>query len=177
MGAEVFIPSCLTLSLGFVLQVCSVALAGSCYGCVVECSLFLSLCIGAGLPLNSSAGVYLNWKGSSICAQLTLHAGASGPTATLEQSSHHISQTTGCSQVRVSQSFSNCESLKGSHSSQISNTPANTLEQMQYLCSFFSYLFLFYVNKLSELPGCMQTKKLLCINEFTRFELTKVKNL
>uniref|UniRef100_A0A9J7Z687 Si:dkeyp-106c3.1 n=1 Tax=Cyprinus carpio carpio TaxID=630221 RepID=A0A9J7Z687_CYPCA len=57
----------------------------------------------AGLPLNSSAGVYLNWNGSSVCAQLTLHAGASGPTATLEQSSHHSSQTTGCSQVNCTE--------------------------------------------------------------------------
>ncbi|XP_073705892.1 uncharacterized protein [Garra rufa] len=44
------------------------------------------LCSAVGLPLNSSAGVNVNWNDSSVCAQLELHAGASGLTATLEQS-------------------------------------------------------------------------------------------
>lgn len=105
--------------------------------------MFLSLSIGAGLLLNSSTGVYVNWNDSSVCAQLELQAGANGLTATLEQSSPHTTQTTGQSQVRESQSFSNCESLKGSHSYQISLTPADTQEQMKYLCSFVSSLFLF----------------------------------
>lgn len=145
----------------------------SCYSYVLECSTFLSLSIGSGLPLSSRAGVNVNWNDSSACARLELHAEASGLTATLEQSSHHKTETTGHSQVR--ESLSNCGSLKGSHSSQILFTPADTQEQMQYLCSFFSSLFLFYATELVELPGCMQTKELLCINEFTRFELTKVK--
>ncbi|XP_016386351.1 uncharacterized protein LOC107722497 [Sinocyclocheilus rhinocerous] len=57
----------------------------------------------AGLPLNSSAGVFVNWNDSSVCALLTLHAGARGLKATLEQSSHHSSQTTGCSQVNCTE--------------------------------------------------------------------------
>ncbi|XP_016110069.1 uncharacterized protein [Sinocyclocheilus grahami] len=57
----------------------------------------------AGLPLNSSAGVFVNWNDSSVCALLTLHAGASGLRATLEQTSHHSSQTTGCSQVNCTE--------------------------------------------------------------------------
>ncbi|KAF4116813.1 hypothetical protein G5714_001366 [Onychostoma macrolepis] len=57
----------------------------------------------AGLPLNRSAGVYVNWSDSSVCAQLELHAGASGLTATLEQSSPHTTQTTGQSQVNCTE--------------------------------------------------------------------------
>ncbi|XP_073779106.1 uncharacterized protein si:dkeyp-106c3.1 isoform X4 [Danio rerio] len=41
----------------------------------------------AGLPFHSSAGVFMNWNNSSVCAQLELHADARGLSATLEQSS------------------------------------------------------------------------------------------
>ncbi|XP_043117620.1 uncharacterized protein LOC122360826 [Puntigrus tetrazona] len=57
----------------------------------------------AGLPLNSSAGVNVNWNKNGVCAQLELHAGASGLTATLEQSSPHTTQTTGRSQVNCTE--------------------------------------------------------------------------
>jgi len=85
----------------------SAALADSSYGCAVEFNMLLSLSIGAGLPINSSASVNVNWNESRVGAQMELHAGASGLRATLEQSSHHKTQTTGLSQVRESLSFSN----------------------------------------------------------------------
>lgn len=94
----------------------SAALADSSYGRVVECNMLLSLSIGAGLPFNSSAGVNVNWNDSRVGVQMELNAGAGGLRASLEQSSHHKTQTTGQSQVRESQSFSNCESLKVSRS-------------------------------------------------------------
>lgn len=96
--------------------VCSEALADTCYGCVVECNMFLSLSIGAGLLFNSSAGVNVKWNDSRVCAQMELHAGASGLRAILEQSSHYTTQMTEHSQVRESQSFSNCQLLKVSQS-------------------------------------------------------------
>ncbi|XP_039517178.1 uncharacterized protein LOC120471430 [Pimephales promelas] len=57
----------------------------------------------AGLPINSSASVNVNWNESRVGAQMELHAGASGLRATLEQSSHHKTQTTGLSQVKCTE--------------------------------------------------------------------------
>lgn len=65
--------------------------------------MFLSLSIGAGLLFNCSAGVNVKWNDSKACAQMELHAGAGGLRATLEQSSHDTTQTTGHPQVRESQ--------------------------------------------------------------------------
>ncbi|XP_051985097.1 uncharacterized protein LOC127645497 [Xyrauchen texanus] len=48
----------------------------------------------AGLPFNSSAGVYVNWNNTSLCAQTELQAGTRGLRAIMEQSLHLTKETT-----------------------------------------------------------------------------------